>query len=125
MVSLTLLFLFMTAVVILATSSSNNNSNKKYTSAAQAFSTIVQTRLQQSKQNARAKQQALIKLFEKSSKLKGAGEWWEDLSPSPFRLLLEEEEDALFFSDDPEGAAAMLGNEDENERIISVTPLRH
>jgi len=122
MASLLLVILFMAIVVILATSSSSNfNSNNKATSTADsstsasisgahAFSTFVQTRLQQSKQQARSRQQALVRLLENSKLALRAAQardssssnsnWWEDLSPSAFRLLLPEEEDALFFDDD-------------------------
>lgn len=134
MASLTLLFLFMVSVVILATSSSgnsnsnkdpiknnnksnnNNNDNKGgATSAAQAFSTLVQTRLQQSKQRALAKQKDLVRLFESKLRDPASSSWWEDLSPSPFRLLLPEEQDALFFGEEGEQAngdeqAALLNN---------------
>ena len=129
MASLVLLFLFMAIVVILATSgssrnfNSNKNNNKasstddsstsSSSSGAHAFSTFVQTRLRQSKQQARSRQQALVRLLENSklalrssaqardpSSNSNSNNWWEDLSPSAFRLLLPEEEDALFFDDD-------------------------
>lgn len=66
---------------------------------ATAFSTFVQSRLHQSRERARVQQQTFMKLLERKLRDPSSSSWWEDFSPSPFRLLLPEEEDEFFFND--------------------------